>query len=181
MKRIGLSAALALSVFASETPALANDRNGWSTASDVGAIGLGAIALGLPLAKGDETGALQAGASLGVGYGIAEGLKHVTHEQRPDGSDFKSFPSAHTSLSFAAAATLNRRYGWQVGLPATLVATFVGIARVEARRHHWYDAVAGAAIGEASGLLITKPYSSNVRLVPWGDSHGGGAVVAVRF
>lgn len=181
MRRIGFGAVLVVSAFMSATPAVAGDRDGWAQASDIGAISLTALALGLPLAKGDTDGIWQAGGSLGVGYGVALGLKEVTHERRPDGSDFKSFPSAHTALSFAAAATLHRRYGWEVGIPATLVATFVGVSRVEAKKHHWYDVVAGAAIGEASGLLITSPASSRVRFVPWGDSHGGGAVVAYRF
>lgn len=174
----GAAAALAL---ATAAPAVAGGHGGWSQASDVGAISLTAVALGLPIVKGDGQGAWQASASLGAGYGIAQGLKEIVHERRPDGSDNKSFPSAHTSLSFAAAATLHRRYGWEIGLPATLVATFVGVARVEARKHHWYDVVAGAALGEASGFLITRPHSDAVRLVPWGDSHGGGAAISYRF
>src|SRR3546814_3471276 len=46
------------------------------------------------------------------------GLKEVFPSRRPDGSDDKSFPSGHTSTSFAAAATLHNRYGWEAGLPA---------------------------------------------------------------
>ncbi|MGN6277348.1 MAG: phosphatase PAP2 family protein [Sphingomonas sp.] len=84
-------------------------------------------------------------------------------------------------MSFAAAATLQNRYGWQVGIPAQLAASFVAVSRVEAREHHWYDVVAGAAIGEASGFLITSKRSAHVAILPWGDAHGGGATIAARF
>ena len=84
-------------------------------------------------------------------------------------------------MSFAAAATLQNRYGWKVGLPAQLLATFVGVSRVEARKHHWYDVVAGAAIGEASGFLLTSKHDDAVRIVPWGELHEGGVSVSAHF
>lgn len=163
------------------TPASALSHHDWKIASDVGVIGLGVVAVGAPVAGGDWPGFWQAGGSIVVGGGIAEGLKQVVHERRPDGSGNDSFPSAHTAGAFAAAATMHRRYGWEVGIPATLVAAFVGVARVKADKHHWYDVAAGAAIGELSGMLITKPFDSGVRLVPWGDSHGGGVSASLRF
>lgn len=163
------------------TQAMALSNKGWDDASSVGEIALVTAALGVPAVQGDWTGDLQAGASVGAAALIATGLKEVFPETRPDGSNRKSFPSGHTAISFAAAASLQNRYGWEVGLPATLVATFVGIARVKARKHHWYDVVAGAAIGEASGLLITTKRNQNVRLLPWGDTKGGGLAFAMNF
>lgn len=167
-------------------PAAAASPHAWGQASTIGVGILGAAAIGVPLVGDDltgmdGTGLLMAGGSMALGGGIAEGLKHVVHEQRPDGSDNQSFPSAHTAFAFAAAGTLHARYGWQVGLPATLLASFVGVARVEAKKHHWYDVVAGAAIGEGSAFLITRPIDDHVRLVPWGDSHGGGVSAGLRF
>jgi membrane-associated phospholipid phosphatase len=67
----------------------------------------------------------QARDSILVGEGIGQDLKHSMHERRPDGSGSDSFPSGHAAVSFAAAATIHRRYGWEVGLPATIVSTFV--------------------------------------------------------
>ena len=84
-------------------------------------------------------------------------------------------------MSFAAAASLEKRYGWEAGAPAFILASFVGVARVEARKHHWYDVVAGGAIGTASGLLITSRRDDRVRLVPWADKGGGGVALAMRF
>ncbi len=162
------------------SPALA-DEKGWDDASDIGRNALVIAALGLPAVQGVGTGALQAAGSLGATFAITYGLKETIHETRPDGSDRKSFPSGHTSASFAAAATLHNRYGWQVGIPAQLVAGFVGLARVEADKHYWHDVIVGAAIGEAAGFLITSQKDSNVRVLPWGDTKGGGVVVAARF
>lgn len=162
------------------TPARASDKD-WDKASDVARDLVVVAALGLPLAKGDGQGALQAAGSMGAAEVVTLGLKEAFPETRPDGSDRKSFPSGHTALSFAGAATLQNRYGWKVGLPAQLVASFVGFARVKADKHHWYDVVVGAAIGEASGFLITSRRDAQVRVLPWGDSKGGGVVVAARF
>ena len=62
------------------------------------------------------------------------------------------------------------------------VATFVGVARVKADKHHWYDCVAGAGIGLASGFLITRDRKDRVAmLTPLGDTNGGGISLAMRF
>ena len=173
-----LPLALAAPALFLATPACAN---GWDDASTAGEAALVAASLGLPALKHDGKGALQAGASLGATFLVSETLKRAVDERRPDGSDRRSFPSGHASASFAAAASLHQRYGWKVGVPATLMAGFVGVARVEARKHFWHDVVAGAAIGEASGFLIGSPRDDGVTILPWGDAHGGGAALAMRF
>ena len=160
--------------------AQASDKS-WRDASNMGRNALVIGALAIPIVQGDWDGALQAGGSVSAATLLSLGLKEAFPEMRPDGSDRKSFPSSHTASSFAAAATLQNRYGWQVGIPAQLVATFVGLARVKADKHHWYDVVAGAAIGETSGFLITSRKDANVRIMPWGDSKSGGMAMAMRF
>ena len=123
-----LAAGLGLLVLAA-TPACASDK-GWSDASGIGRDLLVAAALGIPAVQGDWAGDLQAGGSMVLASGVAYGLKKAFPETRPDRSDRKSFPSGHAALSFAAAASLENRYGWRAGLPAFAVATFVGVARV---------------------------------------------------
>ena len=162
------------------SPAQANDKS-WGTASDIGRNALVLTALGLPTVQGDWQGTKQAAFSLGTTYAVTIGLKHVIHEERPDGSDHKSFPSGHTSSSFAAAATLHKRYGWEIGLPAHAVAAFVGVARVKADKHFVHDVIAGAVIGEAAGMLLTSPKNDKVHWLPWGDAHGGGVTLAMHF
>jgi membrane-associated phospholipid phosphatase len=161
--------------------ALAASHHSWDRASTIGALTLGGLALGVPVVEDDWKGLAMAGGSLVVGGGTAYGLKQLVHERRPDGNGNDSFPSAHTSFSFSAAATLENRYGWKVGLPAFALASFVGAARVEAKRHHWYDVVAGAGIGTASGFLLTSRRDDGVRLTPWARSGGGGMALATKF
>lgn len=177
----GLFIPLCLAGLTIAEPAAARDTKAWGNASDIARDALVVAALGIPAIEGDWQGDLQAGGSMGAALLLSEGLKLTFPERRPDGSDRKSFPSGHASVSFAAAASLQNRYGWQVGLPAQLVAAFVGVSRVEARKHHWYDVVAGAAIGETSGFLITSKRDEDVRILPWADSHGGGAALTMRF
>ncbi len=175
-----LAALLSLGAFVA-TPVDARNVKAWDDASSAGRNALVVLALALPAVHHDWTGDLQAGASLAAAFSASEILKHAFPEQRPDRSDRRSFPSGHASASFAAAATLQNRYGWQVGIPAQLVAAFVGFSRIEARKHHWYDVVAGAGIGEASGFLITSKRNDSVRVLPWGNMHGAGVSLATRF
>jgi membrane-associated phospholipid phosphatase len=161
-------------------PALASDK-GWDDAGTIARDALVVAAIGVPTVQGDWQGTLQAGGSIAAASLVTYGLKEAFPELRPDGSDRKSFPSGHTSVSFASAATLQNRYGWQVGLPAHLVAAFVGVARVKADKHHWYDVAAGAAIGEISGLLITNRRDDRVQVFPWAERNGGGVALAMQF
>ena len=173
--------AVGLSLTLLPVQAQAKGEKTWDTASSIGAYSLTALAIGLPLAKGDKNGALQAAGSASAAELTAFGLKQAFPELRPDGSDRKSFPSGHTSLAFASASSLFNRQGAKIGIPAMLVATFVGVARVKADKHHWYDVVVGAGIGSAAGFLITNKPDRKIALVPWGDTKGGGLSFATRF
>ena len=182
MKQHFRNASFALLLVAAPIQAQAKNEKAWATASDVGVASLSLLALGLPIADGDKQGAFQAAGSLGASALVTTGLKNAFPELRPDGSDRRSFPSGHTSTAFAAASTLYNRQGADIGLPAMVAASFVGLARVQADKHHWYDVVVGAGIGTASGFLITRERSARQAVVlPWGDSKSGGVSVAMRF
>ena len=144
---------LAVALVLAPVPAAAAPKD-WGKASDIVRDGLVAVSVGLPIAKNDWTGLGQDVGAMGAAGGITAVMKATIHERRPDGSDDNSFPSGHTSISFAAAAGLEQRYGWKVGVPAHLLAAFVGLARVKADKHYWHDVLVGAAIGEAAGLLL---------------------------
>ena len=175
---IAVTAACALAL---SSPANASDKD-WDTASTIGAGALAAWSIGVPAVSGDGKGAIQAAGSIGLAYGISTGLKEAFPEQRPDGSDNRSFPSGHTAAAFGAAASIYERRGPGEGIPAFALATLVGVARVEAHKHHWYDALAGAAIGTGSGLLLTHPLADKrMAFTPWIDSKGGGASLAMAF
>lgn len=156
-------------------------NNQWADISDVGAYSLIGAGLVIPTVRQDWTGLRQSVYSMGAAGGIAILGKAVIREQRPDNSDHNSFPSGHTSFAFASATTLHRRYGWEYGVPAYALATLTGTARVAARKHHWWDAVAGAAIGAGTGWFFTDPFDNKVQLVPWADSKGAGVLVGVTW
>ncbi|MEZ5124610.1 MAG: phosphatase PAP2 family protein, partial [Solirubrobacterales bacterium] len=85
---------------------------------------------------------------------LTHGIKLSVRRTRPDGSSF-SFPSGHTSSTFATAAVLQRHFGWKVGVPAYAAAAFVGGSRVQENRHYVSDVLFGAAIGIVSGRTAT--------------------------
>lgn len=174
-------AALAAAMAAAATPAMAGSHQGWQTTADIGEIGLVSLALGKSAAERDWQGVRQFGLTEGVTLGLTTGLKYALPEERPNHADNKSFPSGHTSASFAAAGYLTKRYGWEWGLPATLAAGLVGLARVESKDHHWYDVVAGAALGEATAWIFTTPHDSKVSFLPWADTHGAGFYMSAKF
>ena len=90
------------------------------------------------------------GLSVGVGFGAKTALKAVIHEERPDHSDDKSFPSGHATIAFAAARSIDKEFrndGIWIPIVAYTAATAVGVERVVSDKHHWYDVVAGAALG----------------------------------
>ena len=95
-------------------------------------------------------------ASVGVAYGVKTALKAMIKEERPDHSDNKSFPSGHASMAFAAARSIDKEFRkdciW-IPIAGYAAATAVGIERIASDRHHWYDVVAGAAIGVGSAEL----------------------------
>jgi membrane-associated phospholipid phosphatase len=153
----------------------------WADISDVGVYTLVGTALIVPVVRDDWTGARQAVYSMGAAEGVSLLGKSVIHEQRPDHSDNNSFPSGHSAVAFASATTMYRRYGWEIGLPAYALATLTASARVAADKHHWYDAVAGAAIGGASGWLFTDSFNDKVQLIPWADSKGAGIEATIAW
>ena len=156
-------------------------NNTWKDISDVSAGILIGSALIVPAVHQDWTGARQAIYSMGAAEGVSLLGKAVIHEERPDHSDNNSFPSGHAAVAFASATTMYRRYGWEYGVPAYALATLTGYARVDARKHHWYDVVAGAAIGGASGWFFTDAFNDKVQLVPWADSKSVGFEASIAW
>ena len=127
------------------------------TAGNFLTIALPAVAAGLTLGLWDGQGALELGESAALTLGVSYGLKYTIDETRPNGDNY-SFPSNHTSISFASAEFIRKRYGWEYGIPAYVAATFVAYSRVESDQHYTRDVIAGAAIGIVSSYLFTEPY-----------------------
>ncbi|NTU53535.1 MAG: phosphatase PAP2 family protein [Chlorobiaceae bacterium] len=141
------------------------------TTGTVLSVTLPLVAGGMTLEKNDDPGRLQLAKAIAFTVAASYGLKYSIDATRPNGGKH-SFPSAHTSVSFAAADFINRRYGWDYGIPAYIASGFVGYSRVEAKAHHRYDVLAGATIGILGNALFTSRFEAggmNVSFVPVDD------------
>lgn len=144
----------AVALFAQAAGASASDNGGK------------AVAVALPIAAAgatllhdwDWTGVKQLALDEGLTIGTILLLKQVVREQRPDRSDFRSFPSLTTGVAAAPAAYLWDRYGWEYGAPAYLAAGYVGYSVVKGHEHHWWDAAASIGIGWAWSRLVTSEW-----------------------
>jgi membrane-associated phospholipid phosphatase len=86
-----------------------------------------------------------------------ETLKRTVRSTRPNGGKH-SFPSGHTSCSFASSAFIQRRYGWKYGIPAYLIASYVAYTRIQVKAHRFRDVAAGAGLGILFNYIFTTPY-----------------------
>lgn len=134
-------------------------QKGVGISTDVGALLLPATALATVLIERDWEGLKQGVITAAAAYGTTLILKYSVNESRPDRSNTHSFPSGHSTIAFASAAFMQRRYGWKWGIPAYVVATYTAAGRVVAKKHHWWDCVAGAAIGAAGAYIFTTPWA----------------------
>lgn len=146
-------------------------QKGVATSTDVLMIALPVATLAGVIIEKDWKGLVQGCYTAVATAGATLILKYSVKEWRPDHSNRHSFPSGHTSTSFATAAFIQRRYGWKLGAPAYAVATYVGWGRVFSKKHHWWDAVAGAAIGAGSAYIFTRPWARdhNLSIAPIAD------------
>ena len=119
---------------------------------------------------------------------ITEALKQVTHEKRPDGSDYESFPSGHATAAFAVATMQSHYHPKQAPL-WYLGAALISYSRVKLNRHYYKDVIAGAAVGyftsrwelSQSRGLILAPFigSDKIGSDKIGSDKKGGAGLAL--
>jgi membrane-associated phospholipid phosphatase len=131
--------------------------------------------LALILIKKDKKGFWQFSKSYGTNLALTYLLKTVINKDRPDGrTDGHAFPSGHTSVAFQGASFLQKRYGWTYGIPAYVVATFVGYSRIEGihHRHDAWDVLGGALVGIGSTYLFTTPYAKEHFELSYRSSQG---------
>jgi len=109
-------------------------------------------------------------ALLGLSGGIlgvsAYVTKHITHRLRPNGADYQSFPSGHTSTAFAGAEFMAQEFTGKskwYGILGYSIATTTGIFRLYNHDHWLSDVVAGAGYGVLSTKLsyLIYPYIRN--------------------
>ena len=113
--------------------------------------------------------------ALAVSEALTETVKRSVRRMRPDGSSRTSFPSGHSSNTFAFATALERHLGWRGAVPAYIFSSYVAISRLPANRHWLSDAVFGASVGIIAGRTVTRhgrEYPVTLMTVP------GGAMIA---
>lgn len=128
------------------------------TSGDILVFTLPAIAIGSTLIEGDTKGTWQFTKGFATNFAVTAVLKSIISKERPDGSNNNSFPSGHSSITFQSASFLQKRYGWEYGIPAYLLASYTGFSRINGDKHDIYDVLAGAAIGIGSTYIFTTPY-----------------------
>lgn len=80
-------------------------------------------------------------------------IKLSVRRDRPTG-ECCSFPSGHSSVTFAAASVLERHFGYRAAWPTFLIAGYVAASRMHDNRHFPSDVLFGAALGVASGWTV---------------------------
>ena len=144
---------------------LTSSQNAHKTAGDVLLFTMPAMAMGSTFIWQDgQKGTYQFSKALAGTLAVTYGLKLAINKERPNKENNYSFPSGHTSVAFASAAFVQKRYGWEYGIPAYLLAGYVGYTRIKATKHDGVDVVAGAAIGVGMSYLFTKRYEGQKKL-----------------
>lgn len=97
-------------------------------------------------------------------FGLANALngfltnqtKRISHIQRPDSTDYLSFPSAHTTSAFLAAEILHQEFKdasiW-ISIGGYTFAAAVAALRILNNKHWLSDVAAGAGIGILSAKI----------------------------
>ncbi len=178
MRKISRCVIVGALAFASQLDA----QDGVEKSGDVLATALPVAALISTLVwKDDQPATLQFAKTIVTSFGVTHVLKRVVDKPRPNDGDH-AWPSGHTSSAFTGAAVLQIRHGWRVGVPAYLLAGYVGWTRVYVDAHDYWDFLGGAIIGVGSAYLFTKPYDPNRVAVALGKRDGAYSMeFSLRF
>jgi membrane-associated phospholipid phosphatase len=114
-----------------------------------------------------------------VSQALTQGIKYAVRRDRPTG-ECCSFPSGHSSATFATASVLERHLGYRGAWPTLLVATYVAMSRLHDNRHFLSDVLFGASVGVASGWTVVGRHGrESYALVPV-PVRGGMMVALMR-
>ncbi|MDR6922546.1 MULTISPECIES: phosphatase PAP2 family protein [Chryseobacterium] len=136
------------------------------------------------------------GTSLLISSAFMLPLKHITKEERPDGSNRLSFPSGHTAMAFASAQFMFREYkdtNFWIGISGYSLAVFTGVYRMLNNKHWFGDVVGGAGFGilstelaywlypKINTLLDGKKEKSQMMILPYYQKGNVGIGLVKNF
>lgn len=111
---------------------------------------------------------------------LTQGLKAAVDRNRPTGSTH-SFPSGHTSATFATASVIQQHYGWKVAAPFYALGGYVSLSRMVDHQHWASDVIFGGAIGIVSGRAASFGHGLHrVSVSPMAIPHGLAVVGSIR-
>ncbi len=146
------------------SPICAANNSDLELAGDIVAVAIPALAYGSTYYKNDKVGRQQFYKSFATNLAATQVLKLAIDKERPNSSDDDSFPSRHVSVAFQGASFIHKRYGLEYSIPAYVGAGFVAYTRLEADEHDATDVLAGAALGIASSMYLTKRYNEQLHI-----------------
>ncbi len=126
--------------------------------SDLFMVMTATYALGMTSREQNFDGTIELGLSVLGAQLATEGIKSLELERRPNGSDYKSFPSGHAAAAFSSAMFVHRRYGWKSAIVPYAMAGITGWGRVAADAHYWHDVLGGAAVSALFTWLVVDKY-----------------------
>ncbi len=112
--------------------------------------------------------------------GITTISKGIYGKMRPRTKSETSFPSGHTTSSFAGAGFIDSRYGHLWGTLAYAAAGLTAYSRVNADDHFADDVLAGASVGLFNTWYWVTPHKSTVSLLPMAVENGTGVMIRVQ-
>jgi membrane-associated phospholipid phosphatase len=113
-------------------------------------------------------------------YALTQAVKLSARRERPDGSNNRSFPSGHASITFASATVLQRHFGWR-GALLYPVASYVAMSRLHENRHYLSDVIFGAALGLVAGRTVTRHGRNQWTVSPALMPDGGYALTVTVY
>jgi membrane-associated phospholipid phosphatase len=121
-------------------------------------------------------------------------VKSMADRQRPDGSNYHSFPSGHTSNAFVGAEFFWQEYkhrSFWLASSGYLMATATAYLRIRNNKHWLSDVMGGAGIGMLSTKVIYRfypwisqlvsPGKANITILPISSTTGYGINVCINL
>ena len=114
-------------------------------------------------------------------------LKGIVENDTPNGKSW-AWPSGHTASSFCVASVLDEFYGAKVGIPAYLLAGFVGYRMMDSGDHWASDVLFGGVLGYVIGHAVAGEHKklelAGFEILPLIATHRGstaGIMLAKEF